>query len=234
MKNIILSALLFHSTAQASSNLWKNASTSVTASYDSRYILHGYDLGPSLLHGSLDLYSPLNEVISVWAGAWYGTQSDGTYNELDLYTGIDAQLNEHLAVGVAYSLFNYLEVSFPTSAEAHEFSGHITLSAGELSLSLRDLYDSEAGGHLARAALQWNKPLTEQIGLVLSAETGYSFGYFTEDDGPNHALFKLAVPWQPTEHLLVQPFIARSLALDAIDAYEQDHTYGGISVTASF
>jgi hypothetical protein len=234
MKNHLFAALLFCGTAQASSNLWNHVSTSVTASYDSRYILHGYDLGPSLLHGSLDLYSPLSEVLSVWAGAWYGTQSDGTYNEVDLYAGIDAQLNTHLAVGVAYSMFNYLEVSFPTSAEAHEFSGHITLSAGELSLSLRDLYDSEAEGHLARAVLQWNRQVTGALSLVLSTETGYSFGYFTEEDGLHHALFKLAAPWQLTDRLSVKPFIAQSLALDAIDAYEEDHTFGGISITASF
>lgn len=234
MKKYLFTALLLCTTAHASSNLWKNVSTSITASYDSRYILYGYDSGPSLLHGSVDLYSPINDVFSVWAGAWYGTQSDGKYNEVDVYAGIDAQLNKHVSVGIAYSMFNYLEVNFPTSAEAHEFSGHITLSAGNLSLSLCDLYDSEANGHLPRAIFQWNQNVTEQVGLELSAEYGYSLDYFTTEDGPNHALFKLAVPVQLSQKISLKPFVAHSLALDAIDAYETDHTYAGLSLTASF
>lgn len=234
MKKIILTALLFYSTAQASSNVWKTLSTSVTLSYDSRYLLHGYDLGQDLYHTSLDVWVPVSETVSVWAGSWYGTQPGGLYNEIDFYTGVDVQLSDHFSAGLAYSLFNYIEVQFPTSRQAHEFSGHLSYRAGPFTLSLRDLYDSEGQGHLARGIATLDHSITDTFGVSLSGEYGYSFDYFNVGDGPNHALIKLTCPWEINDTLSLSPFLAHSMALDVLDAFETDHTYGGISLTASF
>ena len=234
MKKAILALLLLGGSSYAFSNDWKNVSTSVTLGYESSYVLYGYHQGPHLFHADVLFWAPVSERLSVWAGSWYGTQMNGTYNEADFYAGVDCQLSDHFSAGLAYSLFNYIETPYPTSKQAHEFSGHLTWSAGPLSLSLKELYDSEGNGHLARAVASFDQPLTDSLGISLSGEYGYSFDYFAVGDGPNHALFKLKLPWQLNEMFSVEPFIAHSLAMDVLDSFEQDHTYGGISLTASF
>lgn len=233
MKKVILTALLI-TTQSAFSNDWKNLSTTLTLGYESRYVLYGYRLTKHLWHADVYFSLPANDRLTVWAGSWYGTLPDGTYNEVDLYAGADYQLTDHLSAGIAYAVFNYLEAPFPTSQQAHEISGHLTAVAGPFSLSLRDLYDSEAEGHLARAVAGFDHSLTDTVGLSLSAEYGYSFDYFAVGDGPNHALFKAALPVQLNERWTASPFIAQSLALDAIDSYEEDQFYGGVFLSTAF
>jgi len=234
MKETIVALLLLCGSANASSNIWNDVSTTVTLSYESRYVLYGYDLGPNLYHVDLSFWLPINEKLSVWAGSWYGTRLNGTYNEIDFYAGADVQLSDHVSAGLAYSLFNYIEVPYPTSKQSHELSGHLTFNAGPLTLSLRDLYDSEGNGHLARAIASFDQPLTDTLGLSFSAEYGYSVDYFAVGNGPHHALFKLKLPWQISDTLSLEPFIAHSLALDVLDSFEKDRTYGGVSLVASF
>ncbi len=234
MKKILLAFLLFCGTAQASSNVWKDVSTTVTLSYESRYVLYGYDQGPDLYHTDLCFWMPVSKKLSVWAGSWYGTQPSGDYNEVDLYAGFDYQLSDHFSAGLAYSLFNYLEMPYPSTDRSHEFSGHLTYTAGPFTLSLRDLYDTDGEGHLARAVASFDKSLTDALSLSLSTEYGYSFDYFATGNGPNHALFKLKLPWQLNETFSLEPFIAHSIALDVIDSFEKDRTYGGVSLVASF
>lgn len=230
MKKILLALLLLATTSQASSNVWKT----LTLSYESRYVLYGYDQGQNLYHADLCFGMPVNDRLSVWAGSWFGTQFDGEYNEVDFYAGADVQLSDHFSAGLAYSLFNYIETPYPTSKQAHEISGHLTFVSGPFSLSLKDLYDTEGEGHLARAVASIEQPLTDTLSLEFSTEYGWSFDYFAVGDGPNHALFKLAAPWQLNETFSLKPFIAHSLALDVLDSFESDRTYGGLSLSISF
>lgn len=230
MKKWILSVLLLCGSAGAASNVWKT----VTLSYESRYVLYGYDLGPDLLHADVNVWTPINGRLSVWAGSWYGTQPNGSYNEIDFYAGADIQLSDHLSAGLAYSLFHYIETPYPTSRQAHEISGHLTATVGPLSVSLRDLYDTEGEGHLARITASLEQPLTDTFALELSGEYGYSLDYFAVGDGPHHALIKLSAPWKLNDTFSIKPFIAHSLALDVLDSFEGSRTYGGLSVVATF
>jgi len=234
MKKWIVTLILFNSTAQAFSNDWKNISTTVTLGYESRYILYGYDYGPDLYHADLLFWKPLSEKLSVWAGSWCGTQPSGDYNEIDLYAGFDYQLSKNFSAGLAYSLFNYLEVPYPSADRSHEFSGHFTYTAGPFSLSLKDLYDTEGEGHLTRAVASFDQPITDALSIGLSAEYGYSFDYYAVGNGPHHALCKLKLPWKISETFSLEPFIAHSLALDVLDSFEKNRTYGGVSLVASF
>lgn len=234
MNKRIITALLLITVHPAFSKDWNNVSTTVTLGYESRYVLYGYRLTKHLWHADIYTSLPVNDRLTVWGGSWYGTLPDGSYNEVDFYAGADYQLTDHLSAGLAYSMFNYLEAPFPTSQQAHEISGHLTAIAGPFSISLRDLYDSEAEGHLARAIAGFDHSLTDTVGLSISAEYGYSFDYFGVGDGPNHALFKATLPVLVHEKWTVSPFVAHSLALDVIDSFEKDQFYGGVFLSTTF
>ena len=209
-------------------------STTVTLGYQSRYVLYGYRLSRHLYHADVYLHYPLNEKVSLWGGSWYGYLTDGTYHEIDVYAGVDYALTESLSAGLAYSLFNYIEVPFPTSDQAHEIAAHITYYGEQYSLSLRNHYDSEAEGHLLRAIGEFTQPLTENLSAVLNAEAGYAFRYFIPGNLWNHAQVKLSAPYQINDALSVSPFIARSIPLAAIDDFEEYETFSGISASLSF
>lgn len=209
-------------------------STTVTAGYQSRYMLYGYNLSSHLYMADVYLYYPVNEQISVWGGSWYGHQNGGAYREVDVYGGVDYAINANVTAGLAYSLFNYLEVPFETSDHVSEFAAHLTASAGPFTLELRDHYDDSAEGHLLRAVLYASQSVTDKITLSLKAEAGYAIDYFIEGNEWNHADIRLSVPWQATASISVTPYLARSIAFEAIDDYEDDVTYGGISASYGF
>lgn len=199
-------------------------------SYDSEYMLYGYRLGRNLFHTDVSLWRPLTDRLSFWAGSWYGVLPDGTYHEVDVYGGVDWALTERLSVGVGYTLFNYIEVPFPTSTHVSEFAAQLAYAAGPLTLTVRDQYDTEAEGHLVRGIANVAREIFGRLSVDASAEFGYAFEYFIEGNRPNHALFTMKLPVRITDRIRATPFIARSLALAAIDGYEDDVTYGGLSV----
>ncbi|HMO05285.1 MAG TPA: hypothetical protein PKC67_12545 [Kiritimatiellia bacterium] len=209
-------------------------STTFTTAYESRYVLYGYRLSRHLYMADIYLFKPLDENTSIWGGVWYGYLTDGTYQEVDVYGGIDRMITDTLTLGLAYSLFNYIEVPFPTSDHVSEFAAHATYASGGLSLQLREQYDTEADGHLVRAIGSYTLPLADSVSLVLGAEAGYAFNYFIDGNLWNHAEVSAKTPWQLNDQWSISPFIARSIPLAAIDDFEEYETYGGISASYTF
>lgn len=209
-------------------------STTLTLGYDSRYVLYGYRLSRHLYHADAYLYRPIDDKTSAWGGAWYGYLPDGTYHEVDVYGGVDRLLTDTLSAGLAYSLFNYIEVPFPTDDRESEFAAHLSYAGGPLSMSLRGQYDTGAKGTLARAIAGWSQPLCSAVSLNLGAEAGYAFEYYIEGNLWNHAEASLETPWQATDALVVTPFLSRSIPLAAIDGFEQYETLYGLSASYSF
>jgi hypothetical protein len=226
----MIAALLSHRSAAETTPLH----TTITLGYDSRYVLYGYQLSRHLYHADAYLSKALNEKTSVWGGGWYGYLTDGTYHEVDVYGGIDRQLNDRISVGFAYSMFNYIEVPFPADDRAHEFTVHATYAMERFSLSLRNQYDTEAKGSLVRGIATFSQPVTDAWSVIASAETGYALEYYVDGNLWNHALFKVQAPYQINDRLGLTPFISRSIALAAIDDFETDVTYYGISLGISF
>jgi hypothetical protein len=236
MKHIITACLLVATllTMPRAARAENALSTTLTAGYQSRYMLYGYRLSSHLYMADIYLYYPVNEQVSVWGGSWYGYQSGGTYSEVDVYGGVDYALNARLTAGLAYSLFNYLEVPFETSDHVSEFAAHLTATAGPFTFELRNHYDNGAEGHLLRGVVYASHPLGEKLSLDLKAEAGYAFDYFIDGNAWNHADVKWSVPYQFSGAITITPYLARSFALEAIDAFEEDRTYGGVSMSYSF
>jgi len=230
---VLLAATAFAAPARAEETA-PAVSTTLTLSYDSRYVLYGYRLSRHLFHGDVYLAYPLDEQTTVWGGGWYGYLTDGTYNELDIYGGIDRMLNEFLTVGFQYSLFNYLEVPFETSDQVHEFAVHGTVAFDAFSFSLRDQYDTEAEGHLVRGIAGYTQAATDALSISLECEAGYALEYFIEGNRWNHALVTLETPYAFNASTAITPFVSRSIPLAAIDDFEQYETVFGASVSVSF
>jgi len=201
----------------------------LTVSYDSEYLLYGYNFGRDLLHADLSLFRPINDHTSMWAGFWYGYLPNGTYHELDGYVGVDRQLTDTISAGLAYSLFYYIEVPFETDTVAHEFAAHTTVSKGIFSASLWARYDTEGRGTLLHGIASAEHGLHDRVSIRAEAETGYALGYFIEGNRWNHAQFKLKLPVTLCDRTRITPFVAHSIPFTAIDDFASEITYGGVS-----
>jgi hypothetical protein len=209
-------------------------SSTLTLGYDSQNILYGYRSGHSLWHADIWLVYQLNNKLFLNGGSWLGIQFDGKYRELDGYLGLDYALTDAIIVGLQYSLYGYLEVPFETSDEVSEYAAHISYWGANCSLQLRNQYDREAKGSLIRIIGGYTTPLLEKLSLKLDAEAGYALEYFIEGNLWNHALLKVTLPYQVSDSFSVEPFIAHSIPLAAIDSFENDETYGGINASFTF
>jgi len=236
MKNAIYALLLFGALAATAPTHAQEStlSTTLTAGYDSRYVLYGYRLSRHLYHADLYLYQPIDEKTSIWGGGWYGYLTDGTYHELDVYGGVDRMLTDTISAGLAYSLFNYIEVPFEADDRESEFAAHISYTGEHLSLSLREQYDTGAEGSLVRAIAGWTQGVCDKVTVKAGAEAGYAFGYYIDGNLWNHAKLILQTPYQWNETVSIAPFIARSIPLAAIDSFELYETYYGVNVSVSF
>lgn len=203
---------------------WAASTTTVSLGYDSRYLLYGYRLSRHLYH--VDTYTslPLANHFSAWFGGWYGYLADGSYHEVDAYGGVDRALTPNLSMGLAYSLFNYLEVPYESNDRSHEFAGHVTGVYGPLTLMVRDQYDTEGQGHLLRLVGTLSRSLNNSVSAALSAEYGYAFDYYIDGNEPNHTLFTLKLPVGVGKQWLVTPSVNHSIPLEAIEAFEEEDT----------
>lgn len=206
-------------------------SLTLTTGYDSRSVLYGYRLSRHLIHADLYAWRPITDSVSVWAGAWAGYLTDGTYRQVDACAGFDVALSESFSVGLDYTLFGYLEVPFSDKDTVSALAAQAVYQFDGLTLTLRDQYDFEAEGHLARAIASYTRPVAGPVSLRLEAEFGYAFQYYIEGNRPNHALFTLGLPVQINESVGMEVFLSRSLALGAIRAFEEHVTYGGLSLS---
>jgi hypothetical protein len=230
----ILIMLLSTCHALAEPGIWSRHTTTATINYHSRYVLYGVEYGQDLFHTDLYLHLPLNQRITLWGGGWYGYLSNGTYHEVDLTIGAECQMAAHLSAGLSYTLVNYLEVFLPIDALAHQAQSHLTYAHGPLTLSWRTLYSSESRGYLLRFFATLAQPLSETVSLAIRTEYGYEFQHLTDRNGSTHAEIRLMLPWQMTDTAVIQPFVARSIALETIDAFVGNYTYGGLAIRASF
>lgn len=213
---------------------WESLSTTLTVGYDSRYVLYGYRLSRHLWHADVWLTYPLNDRLTLTGGSWYGYLTDGTYRELDGYTGVDYALTGNIYVGFQYSYFGYIDVPWPTRGYANEYAAHVSYWGEFFNLSIRNQYDDEAKGSLMRMLAGCSMPLFNQLTLKVDAEAGYAFEYYIDGNAWNHAQVKISSPYQVGTRLALTPFIAYTAPLAAIDSFEEEEVYYGLSGSVLF
>ena len=203
----------------------------LTAGYDSRYCLYGYRLSRHLFQADIYAAYAQDEKTTVWGGSWIGYLADASLREVDGYIGVDRVLAPGWTAGLSGSLFHYIESPFTDEPLVAELSGHVSYQTERWGLSVRDHVDTESDGHLVRAIANLIQPVTDRIKLKGTAEFGYALGYYTDGNLPNHALFILEAPTTLTDTVYVTPFVSRTLALEAINDFEEDDTIFGGSIS---
>lgn len=199
--------------------------------YDSKYVLYGYRLDGPFFHANLFASYPLADKTTLWGGSWFGIIPDGTYRELDGYIGINQSLVGNLVAGMGVAAFGYFDAPFTDKSVVYELNSHLSYFGERGLLALREFADTESHGSLWRLVGGYTQPLTARVALKGTAEFGYAFRYYISGNRANDVLLKLELPIALSTAGTLSPFIARTIALDGIKAYEKDDTFGGLSLS---
>ncbi len=201
----------------------------VSVGYDSKYVFRGVDLGDNLIWGDVNLTVPVNDTVSLNAGTWYATLADDDYDELNLYAALSADLGAfEVGLGLTWYYFPM------TDDDALEPGITIGTSAGPIDLSLGYYYDLEVDGSYIELAAETAIELTDTVSLVPGVSVSYGDDYYGVS-GFNNVGLSLALPIALTDRATLTPYVAGSLAIDALeDLGEDDHIYGGVSLGVSF
>lgn len=234
MKNAIKAIVCAIAAASSAVAEESKLSTTVTAAYNSKYILYGYNNGRDLYSADAYLGYALSDSASLWGGSWYGQTGNGSYEEIDVYGGLDYYVNEHCSIGFAYSMFNYIDTPFATNDIESEFAAHASYAGELFSLSIREQYDTGAEGSIVRIIGGATQPLTETISLAVNAEAGYAFEYYIPGNLWNHAQAELSVPVQLTPALNITPSVTYSVPLAATEDFNDEETIAALSASYSF
>lgn len=201
----------------------------VSVGYDSMYVFRGVDFGDNLVWGDVNITVPVSSAVDLNVGTWYATLADGNYDELDVYGGLSTDLGA-FTVGVGLTWYY-----FPSGGDDIIEPGiTIGTSVGAVDLSLGYYYDLEVDGSYLELAAETTIEISDTVSLVPGAVVSYGDDYYGVS-GFNHAGVSLALPIALTDRATLTPYIAATFALDSLaDNGEDDHVYGGVSLSVSF
>ena len=201
----------------------------VSVGYDSSYIFRGVDFGDNLVWGDVNIGVPLSDGVDLTLGAWYASLADDDYDELNVYGGVSFDLGAFtLGAGLTWYYF-------PSGGgDVIEPGASIGTSVGPVDLSLGYYFDESVDGHYLELAAESTIELTDTLALVPGISISYGDDYYGVS-GFNNVGLSLALPIALTDTATLTPYIAGSIAIDALeDNGEDDHVYGGISLSVSF
>ncbi len=206
---------------------------SLAVGYDTKYIFRGVDFGDHLVWGSLVVPIKLTDKLTFTFAPWYGNIADGAYDELDLVAGFTYDLG-FATLGVGYTWYYFPFSGFDT----HEPNITIAKSFGKLNWFAGAYCDVEADGGKEgwyfETGVNTSIPINDMISLVPEAKVSYATDYYGQD-GFNNVVVKLGAPIALTKTATLTPYIAGSIALEALDAINQDsELIGGVSLTVTF
>jgi hypothetical protein len=208
---------------------------SVSLGYDSIYNFRGVDFGKHAPWGSLDLNLEVSPKVSLNLGTWYIhpveqlAGSDET-DELDLYAFVNTSLG-NLDVSLGGTAFFFTEADTTAQELGVALAYGFTESVG---VGFDYFYDFETEGSYLQGSLNLSHSFTEIVGAELSGGASYGESYYGVSGG-NHVFVSLALPLQLSETVALSPYVAATWAIDALESLgEDDHFYGGASISVSF
>ena len=211
---------------------------SLSVGYDSKYIFRGVDFGDNLLWGSLSIPIKLTDKLTFTFAPWYGNIADGVYDELDLAAGFTYDLG-FATIGAGYTWYYFPFSDFDTNEPNITINSCLcTLGECKINWFAGAFCDLEANagdeGWYFETGLNTTVPVTDKISLVPEVRVTYATTYYGQD-GWNNVLLKLGAPIALTKTATLTPYIAGSVALEGLDAVnQQDELFGGVSLTVTF
>lgn len=204
----------------------------ISAGYMTDYIFYGLALGEHAPWFGVD-YSIEGLPIPVDVGVWYinPTEPGGPTDELDLYVSTGGSIGA-VDYWVAFTGFFFPEVG---GGETYELAtgGSVALF-GPLSGYGEAHYDFTIEGWYFEGGLEAGFDITDTVGLSLSAGVGYEIDYYTAGDGFSNVSLTASLPIALRSNVTLEPYIGYLIALDQLDAIQEDLLHGGVSLSVSF
>lgn len=231
---------------EASGGLFDELGMTLSAGYDTDYIFRGVDLGHDFVWSQLALAVPVGEQFTFTTGAWY-TTSFNTPGHHEVDTELDIYASLAYEIGLFSIEAGYTHYAYPRGGSFLSSSGgngdetnEIYLSVGT-TLSMVDVglayyYDFDLETSYVEATAGTSFVVNQEGTISIDPSIGIS--YVDNDDADlsdwNHAFARVGVPIKLTSTATLEPYVATSIALDAIDDSQKDYLWGGVSLSVSF
>lgn len=207
---------------------------SVGVGYDSSYIFRGVKFAEHSVWGSVDYSHSLSETLSLDLGTWYETSAADQYDELNVYASLGTSVSG-IDVSLGFLWYYFPPVGGGDDSDTQEVFYTLGKEIAGIGIEFTHAYDFVPDGHYLALSASKSIELTDKMSLDLSAGISYNIDYFLEGDGFNNVDIKAALPIALTSNVTLEPYIAYSHALEALeDEGVDDYLYGGVSLSVGF
>ncbi len=211
---------------------------SVAVGYNTSYIFRGVNYGDNQVTAQID-YAIEGTPLAV--GAWYGNPTDGRgqnpggQDELDLYATLSHSFGT-VDAWLGYTAYLYPETGGGRLGQTstNEIGTGIGSAVGPIDLALAAYYDFDIGGYYFDLTAGHSFEINDMVSLDLAAGISYQIDYNTGGSDFNSVLVMASLPIKLTDTATLTPYVAGNFALSAIDSFQDDQVYGGISLSVTF
>jgi hypothetical protein len=226
---------------------------SVTLGWDSDYIFRGLHVTDDLFTATLDLNFALNDRWTLNLNAWYANavEENNPYDELDLYAKLLYKVNDQFSFGPSFRYYTYpFDNSFEDQYEPGVEAVWSPCPNSTVNLGL--FYETQTEAFYAELGASYTWKVNDMVSFVPGAVISYlnrdDASYDTEGTRVsgydisdfNHFAVYLKAPITLKKNVILTPYIAWNIPLDAIDDAgglndgQDDEFYGGASLSVGF
>jgi hypothetical protein len=204
--------------------------------YDSQENFRGMRVADDLIWTGASGGVPLAENMELGVNAWYASEFDEDYQELNLGAGLIYDAHA-FKLGVGYTYYYYPDGSQKpvyTADETHELGVSVSRTLGPFDVHAGYSYDFGAGGHYIEIGADYGWRLSHNVRLEVGASVSYGIDYYAQGDGWNHVSLRSAMPISLTKRVILTPYLALVAPLDQRDDLYDTEFFGGIRLTVGF
>jgi len=205
----------------------------VSVGYNTSYIFRGVNYGDDQITTQIDYVCPKT---GIEFGAWYGNPTTGRGQN----PAHNDELRLSAALGHSFGAIDawagYTAYLYPEGGanSTNEVGTGVGTSVGPIDLALGAYYDFDIDGWYIDLTAGHSFVLCDMASLDLSAGISYSVDYNSAGSEFNSVLLVAAIPIKLTDTATLTPYVAGNFALDAVDGYQDDQIFGGVSLSVTF